>query len=99
MPAGNCTIERCARKLGISVRTLQAQLADAGLRFSDIVEAQRLETAKASLQQQHVSLDELAAMLGYAEQSSFGRAFKRWTGLTPKLYRQQYAQGGGKSGD
>jgi AraC-like DNA-binding protein len=95
----NCTIERCARKLGISVRTLQAQLADAGLKFSDILETQRLDTAKTCLQQQHVSLDELAAMLGYAEQSSFGRAFKRWTGLTPKLYRQQFALSGDQPDD
>jgi AraC-like DNA-binding protein len=94
----NCTIERCARKLGVSVRTLQAQLADAGLKFSDILETQRLDTAKAYLQQQQVSLDELAAQLGYAEQSSFGRAFKRWTGLTPKLYRQQQSGSAKESG-
>jgi len=88
----NCTIERCARKLGISVRTLQAQLADSGLKFSDILETQRLETAKSCLQQDAVSLDDVAAMLGYAEQSSFGRAFKRWTGLTPKLYRERHTR-------
>ncbi len=38
----------------------------------------------------NLSLDGVADLLGYAEQSSFGRAFKRWTGLTPKLYRQQF---------
>ncbi|WP_229736315.1 helix-turn-helix domain-containing protein [Novosphingobium endophyticum] len=29
-----------------------------------------------------------AAMLGYAEQSSFGRAFKRWTDITPQQFRE-----------
>jgi AraC-like DNA-binding protein len=86
----DCSIERCARKLDISVRTLQAQLGDSGLKFSDILEQQRFDTAKTYLQQEQLSLDDIAAMLGYAEQSSFGRAFKRWTGLTPKLYRQQF---------
>lgn len=90
LSSGNCSIERCAMKLGISVRTLQTQLAENGeLKFSDILERQRFEIAKTCLEQAHLSLDDVAEMLGYAEQSSFGRAFKRWTGVTPKLYRQQ----------
>ncbi len=89
LSAGNCSIERCAMKLDISVRTLQTQLAEDGLRFSDILERQRFELARQYLEQDNLSLDDVADLLGYAEQSSFGRAFKRWTGLTPKLYRQQ----------
>jgi AraC-like DNA-binding protein len=89
LAGGGCSIERCAMKLNVSVRTLQTQLADAGLKFSDILEAQRCELARRYLEQDNLSLDDVADMLGYAEQSSFGRAFKRWTGLTPKLYRQQ----------
>jgi AraC-like DNA-binding protein len=88
MSSGNCTIERCSGKLGISVRTLQAHLSDAGLNFSDMLEQQRVDAAMAYLEQAQLSLDDVAAMLGYAEQSSFGRAFKRWTGYTPKRYRQ-----------
>jgi AraC-like DNA-binding protein len=90
LPSGTCSIERCAIKLGVSVRTLQTHLAEDGVKFSDILEQQRFELAKTYLLQPHVSLDDIADMLGYAEQSSFGRAFKRWTGLTPKLYRQQF---------
>jgi AraC-like DNA-binding protein len=86
----HCSIERCATKLGISVRTLQAHLGESGLKFSDILEKQRFDMAKIYLQQEQFSLDDIAAMLGYAEQSSFGRAFKRWTGQTPKLYRQHF---------
>jgi AraC-like DNA-binding protein len=89
LSSGNCSIERCARKLGMSVRTLQVQLGDAGLHFSDLLENQRIETAKSCLAQANLSLDDVAARLGYAEQSSFGRAFKRWTGLSPKQFRQQ----------
>ncbi len=88
MASGNCSIERCAMKLNMPVRTLQAQLAASELKFSDILESQRSEKARACLEQRDLSLDDVAEQLGYAEQSSFGRAFKRWTGLTPQQYRQ-----------
>jgi len=95
LSGGNCTIERCALKLGMSVRTLQARLGDSGLKFTDILEQQRCELARLHLEQLHLSLDQVAELLGYAEQSSFGRAFKRWTGLTPRLYRQRCEQARG----
>ncbi len=88
LSSGNCSIERCAHKLGISVRTLQTHLNESGLKFSDILEKHRIELAKVYLEQEQLTLDEVALNLGYSEQSSFGRAFKRWTGTTPKLYRR-----------
>lgn len=87
--SGHCSIERCAQKMDVSVRTLQASLSKEGLRFSDILERQRIEQAKVYLEEGHLSLDDIAAYLGYAEQSSFGRAFKRWTSVTPRQYRQR----------
>jgi AraC-like DNA-binding protein len=69
------------------VRTLQSQLSDRELKFSDILEGQRTELARGYLERDDLSLDDVAAMLGYSEQSSFGRAFKRWTGSTPQRYR------------
>ncbi len=90
LQSGTCTIERCAQKLNVSVRTLQASLSREGLRFSDILERQRIELAQDYLREGHMSLDDVAANLGYAEQSSFGRAFKRWTGMTPRHYRRQH---------
>ena len=88
LPSGSCTIERCAQKLDMSVRTLQAHLSECGLRFSDILEKQRIELAGHYLRQDGMSLDDVAVNLGYSEQSSFGRAFKRWTGMTPKEFRR-----------
>ena len=86
---GNCTIERCDEKMDVSVRTLQAKLSESQLSFSYILEEQRIALAQSYLKQYQVSLDDVAANLGYSEQSSFGRAFKRWTGMTPKQFRQQ----------
>jgi AraC-like DNA-binding protein len=87
LASGNCSIERCSRKLGTSVRTLQSHLSEYELKFSDILETQRRELATGYLEQPQLSLDEVAALLGYSEQSSFGRAFKRWTGSTPQRFR------------
>lgn len=87
LPTGQCSIERCAKKLGNSVRALQAHLADCGVKFSDILEKQRIELAQAYLVETQLTLDDIAASLGYSEQSSFGRAFKRWTGATPQRFR------------
>lgn len=87
LASGHCTIERCAEKIGMSVRTLQARLSAEGARFSELVEKQRHALAKMHLSQRLLSLDEIADRLGYGEQTSFGRAFKRWTGMTPQQYR------------
>lgn len=87
LASGHCSIERCARKLGTSVRTLQSHLGDDNLKFSDLLESQRMELANSYLEQPELSLDEVSALLGYSEQSSFGRAFKRWTGSTPQRFR------------
>lgn len=87
LPRGTCTIERCAEKLGYSVRTLQARLSEEGTSFSEMIEDVRIMLAKVYLRRREASLDEIAEWLGYGEQTSFGRAFKRWTGMTPKKYR------------
>lgn len=87
LPSGICSVEHCAKRLDTSVRTLQSQLSAYGVRFSDLLEEQRMELAKTYLVEGQLSLDEVAALLGYSEQSSFGRAFKRWTGHTPHRYR------------
>jgi AraC-like DNA-binding protein len=88
LPSGQCSIEQCAQKLDMGVRTLQTKLSELGLEFSTILDEQRLALATAYLQQEQLSFCEIAANLGYSEQSSFIRAFKRWTGTTPVSYRK-----------
>jgi AraC-like DNA-binding protein len=87
LTTGNCTITRCAAKLEASARTIQRRLAEQGLRFSEIVEEERVEASKRALRETGDALSEIALNLGYSDQSSFGRAFKRWTGTTPQAYR------------
>lgn len=85
--SGDCTVPRCARKLGLSTRTLQHQLRQADVSFSEIVTGQRMDLAQTYLAEGQHSVSEIAAMLGYAEQTSFGRAFKKWTGRSPSHFR------------
>jgi len=72
----------------LSPRTLQARLEAEGTSFSALIEEVRILLAKLYLQRPESSLDEIAEWLGYSEQTSFGRAFRRWTGTSPQKYRQ-----------
>jgi AraC-like DNA-binding protein len=89
LATGNCTIERCAMKMDASPRTIQRRLTEQGLRFSEIIEEQRVEAAKRALTDTGDALASIALNLGYSDQSSFGRAFKRWTGVTPQNFRDR----------
>lgn len=80
-------MHRVARLMGMSVRTLQRRLASNGRSWSAVVEAFRRDEA-ARLLTGPTPLVEIAARLGYREQTSFTRAFKRWTGQTPAQWRR-----------
>ena len=94
LPSGACSIVRCAKRLGTTVRSLQWRLRDSGANFSDIVRAQRIELAKTQLRNSDASMHEIALLLGYSEEASFARAFKLWTGQTPRAFRQGERPGG-----
>lgn len=88
LSSGCASIEDCSSKLGVSTRTLQLKLKQSNMRFSDMLEQQRLARAKQVLKHSNTSISEIADMLGYCERTSFGRAFKRWTGMSPQQYRE-----------
>ena len=78
-----------ARRLGMSTRTLQRRLADHGCVYHDLVDTARRSLAERLLADTEFPLAEVAFLTGYAEQSTFTRAFKRWNGLTPANFRRQ----------
>lgn len=84
---GSCSLERCAANLGMTVRTLHRHLTQKGLKFSDVLEQQRVTAAKRALLETDYSIDEISNSLGYSAQSSFSRAFKRWTRMAPEAFR------------
>jgi AraC-like DNA-binding protein len=62
-------------------------LADEGTSHRVLLEEARREVAVRLLGEQRLSIDEVAYHLGYAQPSSFQRAFKRWTGMPPATFR------------
>ena len=81
------TITAAARQLGFSVRTLQRELSVHGLDWSQLLDGVRLRHATRLLLSE-MPLAEIARELGYTDQPNFGRAFRRWTGATPRSYRR-----------
>jgi len=90
---GNPKLESIARRLAMSPRTLQRRLRDQGVLFNDVLDAMRFRAAKSCLAQGDIAGSEVAYLLGFAEQSSFNRAFRRWSGQTPTEYRRRTAAG------
>ncbi len=86
---GHPNMERIARELGLSGRTLQRRLGERGLAWKTLVEEVRRELALRYLKDDHNSLTELAFLLGYSDLSAFDRAFRRWLGTTPAAERRR----------
>jgi AraC-like DNA-binding protein len=83
------TAERVAVQLGVSVRSLQRALAREDLSFRSMLRDQRMEAAYQALVTTSRSIDRIAASCGYAELSSFYRAFRRQFARTPAEVRVQ----------
>lgn len=81
------TLSTVAGSLGMSARTLQRRLSDQGKSFQQLVDQARRELSQQLLRETNYSLAEIAFLTGFAEQSGFTRAFKRWAGETPRSYR------------
>ncbi|MFV5467708.1 AraC family transcriptional regulator ligand-binding domain-containing protein [Acinetobacter towneri] len=84
-------IEHIAQQLHISVRQLQRHLQQQGTTYQKRMQEVRCLLAEQYLQEPHLSLQEIALLLGYSEQSAFQRAFKQWTQHTPQQWRMQRA--------
>lgn len=73
---------------GMSSRTMQRKLNAYNVNFADLLDEIRFVLAKEKLQDNELSLSEISFLLGFSEQSSFTRAFKRWNSNTPLQYRR-----------
>lgn len=80
-------IDEVAEQFHTSARTLQRQLDAAGKGYKELVDEVRADLASKYMRDQQLSLLDVALMLGFSEQSSFQRAFKRWFHKTPGQYR------------
>ena len=88
LPYGTPSLDRVARRLGTSARSLSRRLAEEGTNFKEIVDRLRLELARHYLERGAHRPKAIAAMLGYKDVSTFHHAFRRWTGTTPAQFRE-----------
>jgi AraC-like DNA-binding protein len=84
---GDSSLESVARGLGTSGRSLQRHLRELGYSYNALSAEVRAATARLYLEQPDIAIAEVAYLLGFADQSTFNRAFKRWTGHTPARAR------------
>jgi AraC-like DNA-binding protein len=64
------------------------KLAERNSSFQDLLAQVRQSLALAYMEQARVSITEMSFLLGFADTSSFTRAFRRWTGKSPREYRR-----------
>ncbi len=86
-------MEQAGKELGISVRTLRRRLGEEGSSYQTVFTAARRQAASSMLRNPDLSLQFIADELGFADATTFHRAFKRWTGCTPTEYRKRAFSG------
>lgn len=82
------TLTDVARRLALSSRTLQRRLADDGLQFAALVDDVRRIEALRLMSARTAEIAVVAFRIGYRDLDAFRAAFQRWTGKTPRAYRQ-----------
>lgn len=79
--------EIIAEQLSMTTRTLRRQLNKLGTSYQELLDEVRKQRAIEYLDDQQQSIADIAFLLGYSDEASFRKAFKRWTGCSPRNYR------------
>jgi len=88
LPSGEASQQEVAPMVNLSVRSLQRTLKTLETSFQKLLDETRNELAHSYIRDMETDLTEIAFMLGFSEHSAFSRAFKRWTGKSPKQTRE-----------
>lgn len=89
LPSGQVTMRAVARRLAMSERSLQRQLAREASSYTRVLQETRQAVAEHYLRRTDLPMATIAFLLGFAEPNSFYRAFRAWTGETPDRVRQR----------
>lgn len=81
---GEVSMDAIAEKLGLSRQTLYRQLKAEGVTYEDVLDELRHKLALHFLAGKKVSVNETAYLVGFSDPAAFSRAFKRWTGMSPR---------------
>jgi len=89
LPVGQATIEKVAGRLRTSVRTLQRQLEVEGQVFAKLLDDVQRELVVRYLENRRYSIKHVATLVGYTDQSAFGRWFKKSFACSPSEWRRE----------
>lgn len=89
---GQADLQTIAKRLELGPRELRSKLNEAGTNFNETLANYRFDLAKQLLADTNETIDEVVYLTGFAEPSTFYRAFKRWSGMTPLEYREKSAE-------
>lgn len=87
LPSGECSKERVARALNMSIRAFHNKLEKEGASYQELLDNTRKELAEQYIAKMDMSISEVAYLMGFSDSSNFSRSFKRWTGMSPKEFR------------
>ena len=88
LPHGHPTVGQVAAETGVRMRTLQRRLAQVGLSHSILVRQVQLSRACLLLTSREVTISQISIETGFATPGSFSRAFRAWTGVSPRELRR-----------
>jgi AraC-like DNA-binding protein len=88
-PGCDTAMDSVASALGLSVRSLRRRLAAEGKTYDSIANEALSMIAKHLLRDKQQTVQEVAYEMGFSDTCTFHRAFKRWTGTTPRAYRDE----------
>ncbi|HYE44799.1 MAG TPA: AraC family transcriptional regulator [Caulobacter sp.] len=86
---GKASVDYAAGQLGVSRQTLFRRLKAEGTSFEAVLDGLRRRLALDYLSARKVSVNETAYLVGFSEPAAFSRAFKRWTGMSPREARRR----------
>jgi len=86
-PDGKITVNKIAKEVFMSVRSLHRNLNELETTFGSILDEVRREIAEHYVSDTREDMTDVAFRLRFSEQSSFSSALKRWTGMAPSAYR------------
>ena len=86
-PGHSPSMERVAKHIGTTIRTLNRRLSAEGTSFTQILDDVRCNLANEYLRSTKLSIDDISELVGFSDAANFRHAFRRWTGSTPARFR------------
>jgi AraC-like DNA-binding protein len=85
-------VKEIAAKMHVSPRTLHRRLKERGRPYQAVLDEIRARLAKDYLGNTTLSIDQISDLIGFSETTTFRQAFKKWTGVSPSVFRKRDAR-------